>query len=410
MSCRIPFLLGAWLLLAGGLALPGCAKKEAPVVEKKPIEIIANLAVTREVIDYEDFTGRIEAEKRVDLRSRVTGYLRKVNFIEGDPVKEGDVLYEIDPQVYDAELHKADANIVLSVARMKRLDADLARATSLRSRNAISQEDFDKVSGDQSEAKASLSVAEASRELAKVNLAYTKIKAPISGLASRTMMDAGNLVKADDTILTMLVSLDPVFAYFDVDERTLLKVRRLIREGKIKSARESEVPVFLSLSDETEFSHAGTINFVDNHVDPATGTLRLRGVFQNPKGLMTPGLFVRVRLPIGAPRQAVVIAEAALGLDQGQKFVYVVNDNNEVVYRKVALGPLLKGFRVIESGVKEGERVITSGLQRIRPKDKVTAKIEAIPADAGVSPLPLLWRTQLSHGGAASPRVEKLSQ
>jgi RND family efflux transporter MFP subunit len=409
MTRRIPALLFAWVLVPGALVLPGCGAKDVPVAEKKPIEVVANLAVTREVIDYEDFTGRIEAEKRVDLRSRVTGYLRKVNFTEGDPVKENDVLYEIDPQTYEAEVHKADANIVLSQARMKRLDADLQRASSLRARNAISQEDFDKVSGDQSEAKASLSVSEANRELAKVNLAYTKIRAPITGLASRNMIDPGNLVKADDTILTTLVSLDPVFAYFDVDERTLLKVRRLVREGKIKSARDSEVPVFLSLADETDFSHAGTINFVDNHIDPATGTLRLRGVFNNPKRMMSPGLFVRVRLPIGAPRQSVVIAEAALGLDQGQKFVYVVNDKDEVVYRKVKLGPLIKSYRVIEEGVKEGERVIASGLQRIRPKDKVTAKVEPIPTDAGVSPLPLLFRTQMSHGGAAA-RVEKLSQ
>ena len=409
MSRRIPAFILAWLLLAGAFVLPGCNAKDVPVVDKKPIEVVANLAVTREVIDYEDFTGRVEAEKRVDLRSRVTGYLRKVKFTEGEPVKEDDVLYEIDPQTYEAELHRAEANIVLSQARMKRLDADLQRASSLRARNAISQEDFDKVSGDQSEAKASLSVSEASRELAKVNLAYTKIRAPITGLASRNMIDPGNLVKADETILTMLVSLDPVFAYFDVDERTLLKVQALIREGKIKSARVSEVPVFLALSNESEFSHAGTINFIDNHVDPGTGTKRLRGVFKNPDRLMTPGLFVRVRLPIGAPRQSVVVAEAALGLDQGQKFVYVVDDKDEVVYRKVKLGPLIKSYRVIEEGVKEGERVIASGLQRIRPKDKVAARVEPIPADAGVSPLPLLFRTQLSHGGAAS-RVEKLSQ
>jgi RND family efflux transporter MFP subunit len=239
---------------------------------------------------------------------------------------------------------------------------------------AISQEDYDKAEGDRNEAAAAVGVAEAARDVAQQNLDYTLITATISGRISQQMIDPGNMVKANDTVLTTIVSMDPMYAYFDIDERTLLQIRRLVRAGKVRSAREGGAKVCLGLADEGGFPHEGTINFIDNRVDIPTGTLRVRGLFPNPNRMLSPGLFVRVQVPIGDPHQSLLVSERALGSDQGQKFLYVLNDKDEVVYRHVEVGTLNDGLRVIHSGVKPGERVILSGLQRVRPGIKVNAK------------------------------------
>jgi RND family efflux transporter MFP subunit len=218
-------------------------------------------------------------------------------------------------------------------------------------------------------------VAKAQVEAAKLNLSFTKITAPITGRISRQNIDPGNLVMADNTVLTTLVTLNPIYVYFDVDERTMLRLRRLIQEGKLKSAREKGVTVNVEMgtSDEDGFPHPGVINFVDNRLDPATGTLRVRAVFENPRYFLSPGLFARLRIPIGEPHPATVVAERALGTDQGQRFVFVVNDENVVEYRPVKIGALQDGLREIVEGVKEGERVVVSGLQRVRKGIKVDA-------------------------------------
>ena len=221
-----------------------------------------------------------------------------------------------------------------------------------------------------------MGVAEADRDLAALNLDFTRVTAPIGGRLSRRMVDPGNLVKADETALTSIVSLDPMFVYFDVDERTVLRIRRLIREGKIKSRTETELPVQVALADEDGFPRTGFINFSDNKVDPNTGTLRVRGVVENPKPhVLSPGMFLRVRLPIGKPYQALMIAERALGTDQGRKFLYVVNGDDEVEQRPVKVGQLNdEGMRVIEQGLQPGERVIVNGIQRVRAGKKVKPK------------------------------------
>lgn len=376
------------VLIAWGGSLAGCAKREPALAPAKPAEVIVSPAVLREVTDYEDFTGRIEAMESVEVRARVTGYLNKADFKEGSFVQEGDLLFEIDPRTYQAELDRAQATVGQAQARSQRLESDFDRAGNLRARGAIAQEEFERIAGDRLEAVAALKVAEAVRKIAELNVAFTKVTAPISGLTGRLMVDPGNLVKADDTPLISIVTNDPIYASFDMDERTLLRIRRLIREGKIKSARETEVKVLLALADEDDFTQAGTIDFVDNKVDVATGTLRIRGIFPNPKRLLSPGLFVRVRIPIGSAHSAVIVPEKALGSDQGQKFLYVVNDQNEVVYRKVKVGPLLKNYRVIEEGVKVGEKVIVSGLQRVRPRTKVDPQVEPLPPSAGLLPTP----------------------
>jgi RND family efflux transporter MFP subunit len=413
------------LFLVSSLGLLGCEEAKPKLGETKPPLVVVSPAVTDYVIDYEDFTGKTDAVFSVDVRARSTGYLEKVHFKDGDEVKEGDLLFEIDPRPYQADLARAEATLNQSEAHFSRLDADFHRAKNLYSRNSIGREEYDKIQGDRAEAEAMVGIARATRDLAKLSLGFTKITAPIAGRLSRRMVDPGNLVKADDTILTSIVSLDPMYVYFDVDERTLLRIRRLVREGRVKTRQEAEVPVLVALSDEEGFPHKGTINFSDNKVDPNTGTLRVRGIIENPplKGrsmrVLSPGLFTRVRLPIGSPHKEVLIPEEAIGTDQGRKYLYVVKDEKKkdgkgpskddkdasavthvVVDRTVKVGPSHGGLRVVTEGLKANEMVIVSGLQRVRPGSKVETRLkEPAPSDAA-SQTALL-------GGAPSPVGEQ---
>lgn len=354
----------------------------------KPPVVLVSTPVSDEITEYEDFTGRTDAVFSVEVRARVTGYLEKVNFKDGAEVKEGDLLFEIDPRIYQAELDRSEATVLQAEARLKRLEADNRRANLLFNRGAISREEFERISSDFAEGTAAVGIAKANRDLAKLNVGYTKVTAPISGRISRRLVDPGNLVAADVTPLTTIVSLDPMYVYFDIDERTMLRFRRLIREGKVQSREAGAVvPVHAALSDEEGFPHKGTINFSDNRVDAATGTLRVRGSIVNPiPRVLSPGLFMRVRVPIGTPHYALMISEQSLGTDQGRKFLYVVNDKNEVVYRPVKVGPLNEGMRVVEEGLSRGERVIVSGLQRVKPGAKVEPKPAGSAASSDKSP------------------------
>lgn len=368
-----------WLLRGGllvlGAALVGCNTQPQAgqgQAAPKPPEVFVSPPVQRSVRDYEDFTGRVEAVKTVEVRPHVTGYLDRVLFKEGVEVESGQLLAEIDPKPFEAELARAQASLVLGQAHLDRLSADFARAQRLRPGGIISQEDYDKIAGDRKEAEATVGVAQAALKLAQVNLAYTKIVAPIRGRIGRRFYEVGNLVKADDMVLTTIVSLDPIYATFDVDERTVL--RRLIREGKIATDKAEGIEVQMGLGDDDAFPYTGKINFVDNQVDPGTGTLRLRATFDNPKHLLTPGLFARVRMPMGEWHPALLVPEAALGRDQGQKVVYVVDDQDQVVSRRVQVGRVHEGLREITTGLSAGDRVIVSGLQRVRAGVKVTPK------------------------------------
>jgi RND family efflux transporter MFP subunit len=371
---------GLWLpLLAGpllaGLTLAGCKKADiAPVAKAKPPEVLVTLPTTGEITDFEDFTGRTVARRTIEIRARVTGYLDKISFKDGGEVEQGDVLFEIDPRPYQSELMRIEASLNQAEARLQRLEHDHERASNLIGSKSISREQYDLVTGDKAEAEAAVRVGKASLQTARLQLSFTKVKAPVAGRISRTQLDPGNLVKQDDSILTTLVTLDPIFAYFEVDERTLLMMRRYVQQGKIKTGDERQVPVLMGLADEQGFPHSGTVNFVDNRLDVATGTLQVRGIFENQSHMLSPGLFVRVRLPIGDPYDAVLIDEQALGTDQGQKFVYVVDNENKAQYRRVQVGKLQNGQRVVLKGLTEGERVVVSGLQRVRPGAEVDPK------------------------------------
>jgi RND family efflux transporter MFP subunit len=376
-------LAGAALLLGVCLGLTGCARtpSEAPAAAPPPVTV--SYPVEREVTDYADFTARTAAVDSVELRARVSGYLDRVNFKEGALVKKGDLLFEIDPRTYRANLQVAEGSLLAREAQVERLSADLARGRRMLGTRAISREEFDKIVGDHHEAVAQRAALKASVERARLDVDFTRVTAPISGRISRYYVTVGNLVQAGDltggTLLTTIVSVDPMYAYFDVDERTALRVSRLIREGKARWPDDVEIPVSLGLANEQGFPHRGAINFIDNQVNPKTGTIRVRGVFPNKDDALRPGYFARVRVPIGVPYKALLVTERALDTDQGQKVVYVVDRDDKVVSRPVRLGALHDGLRVITEGLKPGERVIVTGLQQVRPGLTVDPKLVDMP-------------------------------
>jgi RND family efflux transporter MFP subunit len=387
--------------LAACLPLAGCAE-QAPIPKPStPPSVTVARPVVRRISDREEFTGRTDAVYSVDVLARVSGYLEKVCFEDGAEVKEGEVLFEIDPRPYRAEVERTAAAVAKAEAHLKRLEADFQRASHLFDRGVIGREEYDLVNGDREEARASVQNAVEAHKLAKLNLDWTKVTARIGGLASRRLVDPGALIKASDTVMTNIATQDPLYFYFDVDEQTLLRVRRLITEGSIPTEGEKAVSALIGLADEDGYSHRGTIDFSENKVDPNTGTLRVRGTIENPKPyLLNPGMYVGVRLPIGEPHDAVLVPEQAVGTDQGRKFVYVVNAANEVVYRPVTVGFAEGPLRVIAKGLDPTERIITTGIQRIRPGIKVVPTVvqEPSPPDS------------LTAGGSDAPARPPLSK
>jgi RND family efflux transporter MFP subunit len=383
MRYFITFSINFVLLIALSLALPGCVQAPAVTATAQRVQVEVSLPVEREVTDYADFTGRTAAVDSVEVRARVGGYLDKVNFKEGTLVNKGDVLFEIDPRTYEATHASAKAELERQKAQLT-LDANLLRrAEALFGRGALSPEEHDRAVAQHSGSRAGLAAAEARVQQSELDLAFTKVTAPVSGRISRYNVTVGNLVQPGEqnggTMLTTIVSVDPMYAYFDVDEHTELDVRRLVREGKAKSTRDVAVPVWLGLADEASYPHRGTINFTDNQVNPKTGTIKCRGVFPNKDEALSPGMFVRVRMPLGEPHRALLVVDRALETDQGQKILDVVNDKNEVVVRRVRVGSLHENLRVIEEGLKPGERVVVNGLQQIRPGAAVETKLVGMP-------------------------------
>ena len=367
------------------IGLAGCAGAPSGGPEAAPTPVAVSRPVERYVTDHADFTGRVAAVDSVAVRAHVWGYLDRVNFKEGALVKKGDVLFELDPRPYQATYDLDKARVAQNEANLILCQQNNTRAETLRSEKlpGIAQAELDQNRAQLAQAVAALNQSKANLETARLNLDWTKVTAPVSGRVSRYVVTVGNLVQAGDqnggTLLTTIVSVDPIYAYFDMDERTELRVRQLIREGKAKSARESEWPVSLGLATQEGFPHKGTINFVDNQVNPKTGTLRVRGVFPNMDEALSPGFFARVRVPIGQPHQALLVTDRALDNDQGQKILYVVNEKNEVVSRPVRLGAFHGGLREITDGLKAGERVIVNGLQQVRPGITVEPKLVDMP-------------------------------
>jgi RND family efflux transporter MFP subunit len=370
----------AWCL-AGCLAalscVGGCAKAPAEAPAPPPPTVKVSQPLERPVTDYADFTGRTMAVESVKLRARVWGHLEKINFTEGADVKKGTVLFVIDQRPYKAALARADAEVAQSEARHKRLLGDHKRAEALLLAKAISPEDYERIAGDLAEAAAMVKNSTASREVAKLNLEFTEVKAPIDGHISRAMVTVGNVVESGETggtVLTTIMSIDPMYAYFDVDDQTWVQIRAQFRQSKLDTPT-----VHLGLTNEKGYPHSGKLDFVDNQIDAGTGTLRMRGIFQNQERLLTPGLFVRVRVPLGGSHAGLLVVDRAIDTDQGQKVLYVVNRENVVEKRVVKLGGLHDGLREIESGLKAKEQVVIEGIQRVRAGAKVAPVVMEMP-------------------------------
>jgi len=401
----------------------GCQGSSAAAPKTALPNVEYHMPVSGQVTDYAEFPGQTDARITVQVRSRVSGYMTKVYFTDGTHADEKQLLFQIDPRPFKAELERAEGNVQQMEAHLRRLEREYNRAEKLLAKGSISQEEYEHYEADYKETKGNLEITRANRELAKLNLEWTEVRAPSAGLLSRRMVDPGNLIKADDTMLTSIVTQDPMYVYFDVDEQNTLKVRRMIREGTIKAKSEKEVPVMVGLSDEApSFPHIGAVDFTDNKVDVSTGSLRFRATVRNEKGILAPGLFARVRLPIGDPHTTLFVREEALASDQGRKIVYVISDETDtkpavaetkgesheakpgdretksagtesksreheaksvanatkptgpdgkvkgkIETKEVKIGALRNGFRAIETGLEPGDRVVITGLQRIRP-------------------------------------------
>jgi multidrug efflux system membrane fusion protein len=438
MGTRIPSLGLAMLrrsLLGAACCLlavaAGCQPK--PAAGKAAAEMPAvpvSYPVPRDVTDFVDFTGRTDSVYAVDVRARVTGYLIKRHFKDGEQVKKGKLLFEIDPGPYQAQLDQA-----LSQVKLNEASLTLARSTYERDRaiargqpGAVSTQQLNEDQAAVDEAMARLKAAESSTEVYKLNLGFTKIKSPIDGLISRAYMTEGNLVIQDQTLLTTIVSLDPMYVYFDLDEPTLNRLRKEVNNGRLKRLQDGSMPVLMGLQGEQGYPHDGTINFVNNQLNPTTGSITMRGVFPNPnpllppyrlaqtlgaeglaslnvgapaflqpvvatgvswlaptplpagEQLLSPGMFVRIRLPIGKPYPALLVIDRAVGSDQGLKYVYVLDAHNKVQQRPVTTGALqADGLRVITKGLKKDDLVVVGGLPQIRPRLEVRPDRTTMP-------------------------------
>jgi RND family efflux transporter MFP subunit len=391
----------AKILACLALFIAGCGKPTQQSADKT-LKVEVTTAVTGTVTDYEDFTGRLDALKTTDIRAHVSGYILRAPFKEGDEVNKDDVLFEIDSRTFEADYNQADANLKLAIADSKLQEKNAKRATTLVRSQAMSQEDYETAVATAEKARATVKSTEAAKNRAKVYLDYTKVTAPWSGRISRRLVDPGNLVNADNTVLTTLVTEDPLYAYFDVNERTYLEL-----VGSSTGRSVLGLPVLMRLANEAEFTRPGTIDFVDNRVNAMTGTIRMRGVFPNEAKMLKPGLFVRIRLPIGPPYKALMIPDEAVLSDQGRKYVFVVNNvvkkedgtYGTVVYRPVELGQEIEGWRVIKQavidkgviqrGLGQKEYVIVTGTQRVRAGDPVqlTDKKPPKPPESRLSQL-----------------------
>ena len=398
-----PTFVLLFLSILASAAATGCKDSQADGEKLKPPTIPYELPVIKTITGYEQFPGETEAIIAVQVTARISGYMTEVKFKDGDLVKEGDILFKIDNRQYKAELERAEGNLQQLEAHKSRLEKEYHRAKILLGRGQISPEEYDRYESDFKETEAGVQLAKSNRDLAQLNYDWCDVRASNSGRLSRRMVDPGNLVKADDTVLTSIVSLDPMYVYFDVNEQAMLKIQRLLEEGKVKATSLREVPVQISLSDEGEdtFSHNGVVDFSDNKVDINTGTLRYRAKLDNKDHFIIPGLVVRVRLPIGDPHSAIFIREEALVTDQGEKGVYVIrerddkgqpfpndvdkkgtpffNDQKPLVQRafwsKIGNpGTAHDKMVEIENGVQAGDWVVVREMQRLKNGREVKAE------------------------------------
>jgi len=371
----------AVLAVSAALTLTGCGGKAAAqaAAAPPPPQVDVAQVISRRVAEFDEFTGRFEAVERVEIRPRVSGYIASVNFAEGREVHKGEVLFVIDPRPYEADYKHAKAQLDQARSQLSLAKSERERATRLLQAHAISQEEFDTRVAGLEQADANVEMAQAAVDTAALNLTFTRVTAPISGRISRALVTEGNLVTSGQTLLTTLVSLDPIYVRFDGDEQAYLKYTKLAREnaaarakagktaGATGEAGEAGAEVMVGLANEPGYPHQGVMVFVDNELDPTTGTIRGRARLENHDRAFTPGLFARVKLMGSNQYDALLINDSAIGTDQTVRYVLVVGADNKVEYRPVKLGPIIDGLRVVTDGLKAGDTIVVSGLQRVRP-------------------------------------------
>ena len=360
-------------MLAGLISFTGC--NQSPSAAGPPLlTVTVSKPEKRLVENWDEFTGRTAAVNLVNITARVSGYIIQVPFKEGDLVHKGELLFQIDPRPYQHVYDQAVGELQRAEANQKLQDAIFERQDHLRVTGVIAKEDYDTAVSNKSSAAAEVIAAQAAVNAAKLNLEFTHVSSPIDGRASRQLVNIGNLVQADSTRLTTVVSIDPIYAYFSMDELAALNYRQMAREGKLTSTVDGKVLVYLQLQNEQQFPHQGTIDFSDNSYNTSTGTLLVRGTFVNPGEVLTPGNFVRVRVPSGPKYNALLIADRAIGSDQDQSFVYVVDDKNTAQLRHIKTGPLIDGLRVVTLGLQADDLVVINGVINVRPGALVNAQ------------------------------------
>lgn len=375
------------------LSVALCACGRPPATAPEPPQVDVTQPIAREVTEWDEYTARLEAVESVEVRPRVSGYLQSIHFQDGATVKKGDLLFLIDPRPYEAALRHAEADLAVANSRLALARKNLARAVDLIRSHAISQEESDIRESTVRQAEASIQEAQAAVDAAKLDVEFTHVTAPIGGRIGRKLVTEGNLINGGvgtkSTLLTTIVSLDPIYAYFEADERSYLKYVHLALTGERPSSREHRNPVWIELGDEDGFPREGAMDFVDNQLDRGTGTMVGRAVLPNPDLTLTPGLFARLRLAGSGKYHAVLIPDEAVGTDQAKKFVFVVDSESKAEYRTVTTGPLLDGLRVIREGLTPDDWVIVGGTQRARPGLKVDPQRHAIaqptPAQSGAA-------------------------
>ncbi len=377
-------LLFGLLIIATAAIISGCGVDDAHAAPGAPAtQVDVAVVTTEQVTDWNSFTGHFEAVDSVELRPRVSGYIDEVHFQEGGEVQQGDVLFVIDPRPYQLQLQRAQADLARARSLRKLAKTDLERAEKLLAVKAVSKEEYDQRASGLSQYEAEYQAALAAVDQAQLDLEYTRVVSPISGRVSRADITRGNYVTAGNTVLTTLVSLDPIHVTFEADENSFSTLQAQIHKGTLPGPNSGELPVYVGLANDGDFPYTAQLTFIDNRLNRKTGTISAQALLANPDGQFTPGMLARVRLQAGRSYPAAVIDDAAIGTDQDRKYVLVV-ENGQVQYRSVQTGSLRDGRRVIRDGLRAGEKVVVSGLQRVRPGMPVEANIvEPAPRGSG---------------------------
>ena len=371
-------------LLLAVHVLFGCDSKPAASSAPPPPSVTVARPLQKIIDEWDEYTGRFTAVETVEVRARVSGFIDSIHFTEGQIVKQGDLLFVIDPRPYRNAVEQAKADVERAKAKREIATLDLQRAAPLVRSQAVTEREFDTRRSAERDAAAQVASLEAALKQAELNLEWTEVRAPISGRISDKRVDAGNLITGGQTgatLLTVIVSIDPIHFVFDASEADFLHYMRLAAGGARPSSRDVQNPVSVRLADETEYKHQGRMNFVDNALNPKTGTIRGRAVFDNKDGFLTPGVFGRLRL-FGGEHEALLVPDNAIASDQARKIVFTVAEDGTVETKRVELGPMVEGLRVIRSGLVPTDRIVIEGLQRARPGQKVAAEVGKIETAA----------------------------